>query len=113
MILGNFIFAVPHFQNTRNCSFKYFKSSDIIAAYCCKSLSVKISLHEGLMYYESVHQPVPALPVAIGNTQVIFKKNQLALLLIEYPGVTISYFPRFFKREDGFSDAGTTSLHNR
>ena len=33
MILGNFIFAVPHFQNTPNCSFKYFESSDVIAAY--------------------------------------------------------------------------------
>ena len=30
MILSNFIFAAFTFKNTPSCSFKYFKSSDVI-----------------------------------------------------------------------------------
>ena len=41
-------------------------------------LSSKLSLTCGgnVNYYESVHHPIPTLPVGIGNTMPIFKTNQ-------------------------------------
>ena len=41
-------------------------------------LSSKLSLTCGgnVNYYNSVHRPIPTLPVGIGNTQAIFKTNQ-------------------------------------
>ena len=41
-------------------------------------------------YYKSVHHAIPTLPVLIGNTLVIFKTNQYALLLIKCPGIFFS-----------------------
>ena len=41
-------------------------------------LSSKLSLKCGgnVNYYKSVDNPIPTLPVGIGNTQAIFKTNQ-------------------------------------
>ena len=41
-------------------------------------LSSKLSLICGgnVNYYNSVHHPIPILPVGIGNTLAIFKTNQ-------------------------------------
>ena len=41
-------------------------------------LSSKLSLtcRANVSYYKSVHCPIPALPVGIGNTLAIFKTNQ-------------------------------------
>ena len=52
-------------------------------------LSSKLSLKCGgnVNYYKSVDNPIPTMPVGIGNTQAIFKTNQEALLSIECPGM--------------------------
>ena len=44
-----------------------------------------------LIFYKSVHDPIPTLPVGIGNTLEIFKTNQQALLSTECPGIFSSW----------------------
>ena len=52
-------------------------------------LSSKLSLTNGgnVNHYKSVHHPLSASPVEIGNTLAAFKKIKEALLSFECPGI--------------------------
>ena len=66
-------------------------------------LSSKLSLTCGsnVNYYKSVDHPIPILPDRIWNTQVVFKANQYALLLVECPGM-FSFWPKWRGEEGRF-----------
>ena len=63
------VYSVPDQTEGRRKAFLEWVSID---------LSSKLSLKCGgnVNYYKSVDNPIPTLPVGIGNTQAIFKTNQ-------------------------------------
>ena len=69
------VYSVPGQSEGRRNHFLEWASIDLFLNY--------------VNYYKSIHHPIPTLPVAIGNTQAMFK-NQLALLSIKCPGMVSS-----------------------
>ena len=62
------VYSLPVHTEGRSKAFLEWTSIDL---YSKVSLSCGGNDH----YYESIHHPIPTLPVEIGNTLVIFKTN--------------------------------------